>query len=156
MYRKFAEERESEGHFGGSIEYWAKSLEAAKAAGDQAALGQACYRLGKAYTELEDPTRYAFSLAWLSGRSPCGYPCVIVGVVNAHDPLPSIGRYVETCHAKSETVKARVDNHCGTDRYHDLLEYKGARYVQSMIISEVMGAYHRISGKAQDLVTEAR
>lgn len=59
MYRKFAEERESEGHYEGSIEYWAKSLEAARSAGDQPALGQACYRLGKAYTELEDPTRYA-------------------------------------------------------------------------------------------------
>lgn len=58
VYRKFAEERESEGHYEGSIEYWAKSLEAARSAGDQPALGQACYRLGKAYTELEDPTRY--------------------------------------------------------------------------------------------------
>ncbi|CAM9679368.1 unnamed protein product [Scytosiphon promiscuus] len=57
VYRKFAEERESEGFFEDSIEYWAKSLEAAKSAGDQTALGQACYRLGKAYTELEDPTR---------------------------------------------------------------------------------------------------
>lgn len=61
MYRKFAEERESEGSFEGSIEYWAKSLEAARSAGDQVALGQACYRLGKAYTELEDPTRFGFS-----------------------------------------------------------------------------------------------
>lgn len=59
VYRKFAEERESEGHYEGSIEYWSKSLEAARSAGDQTALGQACYRLGKAYTELEDPTRYA-------------------------------------------------------------------------------------------------
>lgn len=62
VYRKFAEERESEGHYEGSIEYWAKSLEAARSAGDQAALGQACYRLGKAYTELEDPTRYAMTV----------------------------------------------------------------------------------------------
>ncbi|CAM9288733.1 unnamed protein product [Hapterophycus canaliculatus] len=57
VYRRFAEERESEGLFEDSIEYWAKSLEAARSAGDQSALGQACYRLGKAYTELEDPTR---------------------------------------------------------------------------------------------------
>ncbi|CAM9378526.1 unnamed protein product [Ectocarpus sp. 13 AM-2016] len=57
VYRKFAEERESEGLYKESIEFWAKSLEAARSAGDQAALGQACYRLGKAYTELEDPTR---------------------------------------------------------------------------------------------------
>ncbi|CAM9815416.1 unnamed protein product, partial [Pylaiella littoralis] len=57
VYRKFAEERESEGYYEGSIEYWAKSLEAARSAGDQNALGQACYRLGKAYTELDDPTR---------------------------------------------------------------------------------------------------
>lgn len=58
VYRKFAEERESEGDYEGSIEYWSKSMEAARSAGDQTALGQACYRLGKAYTELEDPTRY--------------------------------------------------------------------------------------------------
>lgn len=58
VYRKFAEERELEGCYEGSIEYWAKSLEAARSAGDQNALGQACYRLGKAYTELDDPTRY--------------------------------------------------------------------------------------------------
>ncbi|CAN0369722.1 unnamed protein product, partial [Ectocarpus sp. 8 AP-2014] len=57
VYRKFAEERESGGLYKESIEFWAKSLEAARSAGDQAALGQACYRLGKAYTELEDPTR---------------------------------------------------------------------------------------------------
>lgn len=57
VYRKFAEERESGGFYKESIEFWAKSLEAARSAGDQAALGQACYRLGKAYTELEDPTR---------------------------------------------------------------------------------------------------
>lgn len=57
VYRKFAEERESEGYYEGSIEYWSKSMEAARSAGDRNALGQACYRLGKAYTELEDPTR---------------------------------------------------------------------------------------------------
>lgn len=45
--------------YGGSIEYWAKSLESAKEAGDRAALGQACYRIGKAYTELEQSTRLA-------------------------------------------------------------------------------------------------
>ncbi|CAN0335355.1 unnamed protein product, partial [Ectocarpus sp. 12 AP-2014] len=59
VYRTFAEERESGGLYKESIEFWAKSLEAARSAGDQAALGQACYRLGKAYTELEDPTRAA-------------------------------------------------------------------------------------------------
>lgn len=57
VYRKFAEERESSGDYHGSIEYWVKSLGAARAAGDKTALGQACYRIGKAYTELEQPTR---------------------------------------------------------------------------------------------------
>ena len=39
-------------------------MEAARAAGDQAALGQACYRLGKAYTELEDATRLVVAGFW--------------------------------------------------------------------------------------------
>lgn len=79
MYRKFAEERESEGFYDGSIEYWAKSLEAARAAEDQAALGQACYRLGKAYTELGQPTRSVGFVADLAieggteGGEGCAY-----------------------------------------------------------------------------------
>ncbi|CAM9221316.1 unnamed protein product, partial [Discosporangium mesarthrocarpum] len=57
VYSKFAEEREAAGDFEGSVEYWAKSLKAAKDAGDRAAEGNASYRLGKAYTELEEPLR---------------------------------------------------------------------------------------------------
>lgn len=45
------------GDYSVSVEYWAKSLDAARAADDRAALGQACYRLGKAYTELGEPNR---------------------------------------------------------------------------------------------------
>ncbi|CAB1107153.1 unnamed protein product [Ectocarpus sp. CCAP 1310/34] len=80
VYRKFAEERESGGFYKESIEFWAKSLEAARSAGDKAALGQACYRLGKAYTELEDPTSLCLtisSLCFLCVSRPPSPPALV-------------------------------------------------------------------------------
>lgn len=96
MYRKFAEERESEGFYEGSIEYWAKSLEAARAAGDQAALGQACYRLGKAYTELGQPTR---SVGLVSGVAMAG------GITRNTG-----GAHTKLCLVKSSPLAMRIYN----------------------------------------------
>ena len=67
VYRKCAEEHETNGSNENSIEFWTKSLEAAKAAEEKADLGQACYRLGKAYTELGNPTRYTHASVVLVG-----------------------------------------------------------------------------------------
>ncbi|CAM9895488.1 unnamed protein product [Chrysoparadoxa australica] len=57
VYSKFAEDKEADMDFTGAIDFWKKSLEAAKSSCDRKAQGNACYRLGMAWVQLGEAMR---------------------------------------------------------------------------------------------------
>jgi tetratricopeptide (TPR) repeat protein len=57
VYGKCAQAQEDAADFEGAVLFWRSSLDSARVAGDRAAEGQACYRIGKAWTQLGDAMR---------------------------------------------------------------------------------------------------